>query len=210
MKIDNSTLLKRIVLVVLVFAIQSVYIPTSQNGTGGIMPKLPWDVFPVYPIWVVVYVMCFPLWLFCIIWSIWKMEARLFRALIAASFFTVSIGIATFIIFPTYVDLPPIEGMDIFSNLLRKIQLSGGHYDAFPSGHLYITTLFALFFTRWYPRAHLLWSGIVILVALSTLFTGQHYILDVISGIVLAWLGYRFGLWWAVQREDTHQDLLVP
>jgi membrane-associated phospholipid phosphatase len=201
MNIANPNLFKRIALVLAVAAIQSIYFPTSQNGIGGIMPKIPWDVFPVYPIWIVVYLLCFPLWLICIIWSIWKMEGRLFRALIAASLFTVSIGIATFIIFPTYVDLPQVDGTDFLSSLLRQIQESGGKYDALPSGHLYITTLLALFFSRWYPRARLPWIGIVILVSLSTLFTGQHYILDVISGIVLAWLGYRFGLWWVMQRE---------
>jgi membrane-associated phospholipid phosphatase len=203
MNIDNSTLIKRIALVLAVAAIQSVYIPTSQGGNGGYMPKLPWDVFPVYPIWVVVYVMCFPLWLFCMIWSIWKMEGRLFRALIAASFFTVSIGIATFIIFPTYVDLPQVVGTDLLSSFLRQVQESGGEYDALPSGHLYITTLLALFFSRWYPRTRLPWLGIVILVALSTLFTGQHYILDVVGGIFLGWLGYKLGLWWEMRRKST-------
>jgi membrane-associated phospholipid phosphatase len=129
------------------------------------------------------------------------MEARLFHALIAASFFTLSIALAIFIFLPTYVNVPLIAGADVFSNLLRQIQSSGGVYNAFPSGHLYITTLVALFFTRWYPRTRLFWIAAVVLVALSTLFTGQHYILDLIGGIGLAWLGYRFGLWWVTERK---------
>jgi len=167
------------------------------------MPKIFLDVFPIQPVWIVVYVLCFPLWLFCIVWAVLKIEEQSFRALIAAAFLTISSGIAAFILFPTYVDLPQIAGTDFFSNLLRQIQESGGSYDALPSGHLYITTLFALFFTRWYPRTRLLWIGIVVLVSLSTLFTGQHYVLDVITGIVLAWLGYKFGLWWAARRQPT-------
>lgn len=200
---NNLTLPRRIGLVLAVAAIQSAYFPTSQAGTGGIMPKIFLDVFPIQPVWIVVYVLCFPLWLFCIVWAVLKMEEQSFRALIAAAFLTISSGIAAFILFPTYVDLPQIIGTDFFSNLLRQIQESGGSYDALPSGHLYITTLFALFFTRWYPRTRLLWIGIVVLVSLSTLFTGQHYLLDVISGIVLAWLGYKFGLWWAMRRQPA-------
>jgi membrane-associated phospholipid phosphatase len=36
-----------------------------------------------------------------------------------------------------------------------------------------------------------------VIVSLSTLFTGQHYILDVLGGYLVALAGYRFGLWWA-------------
>jgi membrane-associated phospholipid phosphatase len=71
-----------------------------------------------------------------------------------------------------------------------------GRYDAFPSGHIYITTLLALFFSRWYPRQKLLWFLILVIVSFSTLFTGQHYILDVIGGYAVAFSGYHFGLWW--------------
>jgi membrane-associated phospholipid phosphatase len=204
----TQILLKRIVFVLVVVAIQSIYIPTSQRGDGGFMPKLPWDVIPIYPIWVVPYILCFPLWISCAIWAIAKMESRLFREFISAALFTVSVGVVTFISFPTYIDLPSLEGTDVFSALLRQIQILGGSYDAFPSAHLYMTTLFSFFYARWYPRARLLWLGILIVVGLSTLFTGQHYILDVIGGITLGWLGYRFGLWWTMStlRERSQPE----
>jgi membrane-associated phospholipid phosphatase len=79
---------------------------------------------------------------------------------------------------------------------LRIMHEHWGRYDAFPSGHVYITTLLALFFSRWYPRYKLLWSVILGVVSLSTLFTGQHYILDVLGGYLAALAGYHFGLWW--------------
>ena len=53
-----------------------------------------------------------------------------------------------------------------------------------------------LFFARWYPRYKPLWIVILIVVSLSTLFTAQHYILDVIGGYLVALAGYHFGLWW--------------
>jgi membrane-associated phospholipid phosphatase len=64
-----------------------------------------------------------------------------------------------------------------------------------------------LFYARWYPRLRLLWLGILIVVGLSTLFTGQHYILDVIGGIFLGWVGYRFGLWWAAARPSVRAQV---
>jgi len=45
-----------------------------------------------------------------------------------------------------------------------------------------------------------LWIVILIIIPLSTLFTGQHYILDVVAGFAVGWVGYRFGLWWVDRK----------
>ncbi len=188
---------KRILLVLLACCIQAIYIPTSSRITGGIEPKLPIDIFPVWPIWVLPYVLCYALWLAGIAWIIFKVEDRSFRAFLAACILTFAAGTATFIFFPTYIKPATFTGNDIFTLVLRFIHENWGRYDAFPSGHIYITTLLVLFFGRWYPRYKIVWISILVIVALSTLFTGQHYILDVIGGYSIALIGYHVGLWWA-------------
>jgi len=191
------TLRKRILFIILAYCIQLIYIPTSNRITGGIEPKLPIDIFPIWSIWVLPYVLCYVLWFSSVIWIVLKMEDRLFRSFIAACIFTFAIGTITFILFPTYVKPATVAGNDVFTLLLRIIHEHWGRYDAFPSGHVYITTLLALFFSRWYPRWKYLWVLILVLVSFSTLFTGQHYILDVLGGYLIALAGYHFGLWWA-------------
>ena len=191
------SLYTRILLVFLACCIQAIYVPTSFRTSGGIEPKLPIDIFPVWPVWVVPYLLCHPVWFFSLVWIILKMEERLFRATVAACFLTFAVGTTTFIFFPTYVKAPTLEGDNIFVLLLDIIYKNWGRYDAFPSGHVYITTLLALFYNRWYPNKKFLWTSIVIVVSLSTLFTGQHYIIDVLGGLVVAFAGYHFGLWWA-------------
>ena len=188
---------KRILFIFLVCCIQMIYIPTSNRISGGIEPKLPIDMFPIWPIWVLPYVLCYVLWLSSIAWIILKMEDRLFRSFIAACILTFAIGTTTFVFFPTYIPVTTLEGNDIFTVLLRIIYENWGRYDAFPSGHVYITTLFTLFFSRWYPRQKFLWILILIIVSFSTLFTGQHYVLDVLGGYLVALAGYHFGLWWS-------------
>jgi membrane-associated phospholipid phosphatase len=205
---------KRFLLIVLVCCIQLIYIPTSMRTTGGIEPKLPIDIFPIWPAWVLPYVLCYPLWLLSSIWTILKMEDRLFRALVAACFLIFAIANSMFIFFPTYVKQATLQGNDIFISLLRIIHENWGRYSALPSGHVYITTLLVLFFSRWYPRPKFLWILILIVISLSTLFTGQHYILDVIGGYVLALAGYCFGLWWAgllpTQNRPAKTQLSLP
>ncbi len=193
---NKIPLLKRMGWMLVVVAIQFIYFPTSQATSGGIAPKLSIDVIPMIPIWVVPYVLCYPFWLFGIAWAILKLEDRDFRAFTAAALFTVGIGNLTFIFFPTYVDLPVIAGNDVFSETLRAIQIAGGTHAALPSAHNFITMLLCASAARLYPRLRWLWIGIVVTVALSTLFTGQHYILDVVAGLALGWAGFRFGLWW--------------
>lgn len=191
------TLGKRVLLVLLVCCIQMIYFPTSSQVTGGIEPRLPIDVVPIWPIWVVPYALCYVLWFAGFIWAIRSVDDRSFRAFIAACMLTFGIGVSTFIFFPTYIKAATIVGDDIFATYLRYIHENMGRYDAFPSGHIYITTLLALFFSRWYPRWKPVWVATVVIVALSTLFTGQHYILDVLGGYLAALAGYHFGLWWA-------------
>jgi membrane-associated phospholipid phosphatase len=174
-----------------------IYIPTSNRITGGIEPKLSIDIFPIWSVWVLPYVLCYVLWFSSMAWIILKTEDRLVRSFLAACILTFSMGAITFIFFPTYVRPAAIEGNDIFAVVLRMIHETWGRYDAFPSGHVYITTLLALFFGRWYPRQKFLWVSILTIVSLSTLFTGQHYILDVLGGYLTALAGYHFGLWWA-------------
>ena len=186
---------KRMLLLILVCLIQTIYVPTSFRTTGGIEPKLAIDIFPIWPIWVVPYMLCYPLWLFSTVWAMLKMEDRLFRGLLASCFLIFAVGNSIFVFFPTYVKQMTFQGSDIFTLLLRMIHETWGRYSALPSGHVYITTLLVLYYGRWYPRQKFLWALILIVISLSTLFTGQHYILDVLCGYGLAFAGYHFGLW---------------
>jgi len=186
---------KRLLAMLAAAAIQWIYVPASLRTSGGFMPKLPIDVFPVEPLWVIPYVLCFPLWVGGTLWAISKMDDRLFRALFNACIFTFSIGVTIFIFLPTYVIHPILPGIDVWTLALKYIYVVGGSYAALPSGHIYMTTLLALFFSRWYPGQWLLWLLVFLTVVFSTLFTGQHYLLDVVAGAMLGWLGYHFGLW---------------
>ena len=188
---------KRVFLVFLACCIQMTYIPTSNRIEGGIEPKLPIDIFPVSTVWILPYVSCYLIWFASMAWIIFKTEDRSFLSFIAACMLTFSMGALTFIFFPTYVQPAVFAGNDIFTNLLRTIHEHWGRYDAFPSGHVYITTLLALFFSRWYSRYKPVWIVILVVVSLSTLFTAQHYILDVLGGYLVALAGYHFGLWWS-------------
>jgi len=199
---DEIPLSRRLLWFLLIVVIQSVYFPVSQATSGGILPKLAIDVIPVYPIWVVPYYFTYAVWIFAIYWTLFRLDARSFRAAIAGALLTVTVGALTFLFFPTYIELPVIVGADVFSTMLRAVQLAGGTHAALPSAHNYGTMLVSSFAIHFYPRWRWFWSAVIVTIALSTLFTGQHYILDVVAGLVLGFVGYKFGVWW-VERKET-------
>ena len=195
------TTFKRILAIAFVCGIQMLYLPTSEQTHGGVELKLPFDIFPIWPIWIVPYMLCYVLWIFGFIWAFFKFDDRLFRAFAIAFIFAGTISVAVFVFFPTYVKPAFINGNDALANLLRSVHEDWGRYAAFPSGHVYITSLMALFFSHAYPHTKKFWMATVILVVLSTLFTGQHYIADALGGLLIGFSGYYFGMWYAPSKS---------
>jgi len=208
------TLGKRILWIALIWAVQLLYLPTSELLRGGMEPKLPIDIFPIWPVWVVPYVMCYLLWTVGFAWAVFNMNERMFRSFVVAFLVTCSVSIAIFVTFPTYVPPAVLHGDDLFTRLLRFFHESTGRYDALPSGHIYVTALLAFFYSLWYPRYKSLWISILVIVSFSTLFTAQHYILDVLAGLLVAALGYYAGLKWTglprLQTQPAKDKITLP
>jgi membrane-associated phospholipid phosphatase len=162
--------------------------------------RLDWDEWvPFWPGWVWVYL--FPYLL-----------APLFAALMSANTVAwyvrrglpvVFISLAVFAILPTRTERPP-ETIDLgkgaTARLYRNmIDLDEGGGNAAPSLHVSLTCLLACALLRDFPRWWPIIVGGVGLVWLSTLFTWQHHLLDVLTGALLAlffaapWWG-RLGL----------------
>jgi len=109
---------------------------------------------------------------------------------------TISISYAVYILFPTYVIRPTIVEKDFLSQLVTFIYGNDKPYNALPSGHTYTTLIISIFWFDWKPKQRFLWVGITIIVILSTLFTKQHAILDLIAAAILALICYIISSYW--------------
>jgi membrane-associated phospholipid phosphatase len=96
------------------------------------------------------------------------------------------IALACFLLFPTLSSRPPKPAGDGFNDwLLRVIYDSDVKYNCLPSLHVaqvYLAALSCNIVHRGVGKAALVWAT---LVAVSTLFTKQHYVLDVVTGFAL-------------------------
>lgn len=187
---------KRFSLLILLFFISILYFPLNQFLTDGYNLKTDLDAYiPIVPEFAVPYLLFLPFWVIAFLVAAWKMNDRLFRALMIGSISTVAIATLTYFLFPTYTARPLVEAEDWAANLLNFIYGSDNVFNAFPSGHVLYTTLIALFGATWLPKWGPIFNGSIVLVILSTLLTGQHHLVDPIGGLALGWGGYRFGLW---------------
>jgi membrane-associated phospholipid phosphatase len=186
-----------------------LYFPLNQFLKGGIEFKTVFDDFvPLWPISVLPYVLICVWWMIACVWAVWRMDERLYEAFFIASALVSVTGLTIFTVFPTYVICPALVTTDWSTQLLNLIYARDHMYNAFPSGHVYITTLIALFWSRWLPKWRWLWIGTVIIVVFATLFTHQHYLPDPIGGLALAWSGYRMGLWCVADHNAMPQPAM--
>ncbi len=91
--------------------------------------------------------------------------------------------------------LTPLRG-GLFTQLSDLIEHYGRvHGGAFPSEHV-VGSFVALLGARKYRR-QLFWSFLPIFVCMcvSTIYVRNHYVADVLAGIVVGWIGFRAGQW---------------
>jgi membrane-associated phospholipid phosphatase len=193
---------QRLLWLVVLFLAQLAYVPINRVARGGVVLATPWDAaIPLWPVWVIPYLLSIGWWIGFSIWAALDMDDGLYRAFVASGLAVMAVSYVVYLLYPTYVQRPTLSGDDWPTRLMRLVYAADRAYNAFPSGHTYNSVLIALFWCRWRPRARLLWTGLALVVLVSTLFTGQHNLPDLAAGALLAWLGYRFGLWWVARRS---------
>ena len=117
------------------------------------------------------------------------------RALTWALFDVTGVAGLCFLLFPAEPAYLPDEELsdlydraDIFAMNTQIVR----HYNMVPSLHVALSTVaLAAYGTCrgvWGRAALAAWGG---LIALSTLLTHQHHVLDVVTGFLLGWAGYR-------------------
>ena len=76
--------LKCLIWCALVFGIQALYFPLNRFLQGGTELKTAFDDYvPLWPIWVVPYVLICGWWVAASIWAVWRMEENLYEAFLS-------------------------------------------------------------------------------------------------------------------------------
>ncbi|MBR3177872.1 MAG: phosphatase PAP2 family protein [Clostridia bacterium] len=187
-------------------------------GTSSLMfsPKIPIidDLFPIIPSFVLVYLFSFAFWSFGTAAVSYTGKHNFINYLIGLtlSYYLTFLVLLTF---PTYIDRNA-EGLslfasrsDPFSRLLTFVYgVDGGNfgYNLLPSYHC-LSSVYCYLGVRKHPEIPVgfrIYTLIMsVLICFSTLFTKQHYFLDVISATAIAILCFA-----AVSKLDPGKAIL--
>lgn len=149
---------------------------------------MAWDrELPAAPAWSVVYGSLF---LAALLPAFIIHQQELLRRTILAFVRVWLVSFAFFLAYPTLGPPRRVAGDGFFAWALRAIYASDVRHNCFPS--LHVAQCFVAAFAcgrvhRGVGAAAVAWAC---LVGLSTLFTKQHYVLDVVSGALLACIAY--------------------
>ena len=168
------------------------YIFIAQRVRVGTLhaPVLPWDrALPLQPTWALIYG---ALYVFLIALPVFvvRQEEHIRRTFWAYLAVWVTAYVC-FLVYPTVAPRPASVVGDGFAAWgLRSLYGADPPYNCFPSLHVAHSFVSALTCYRLHRRLGLTALLCASLVAVSTLFTKQHYIADVIAGILLAFAAY--------------------
>ncbi len=165
-------------------------IPSLPIGSTLHMSELAWDrLVPLQPAWTLVYVSHLPFVFMPLL--VLRQEAQIYRTLLAYLMVWI-VGYVCFLTYPTILPRPTEEliGSGFSAWCLRLVYSADSPRIDLPSlhvAHAFVSALTCYRVDLGVGIAAGLWAA---LIAASTLFTKQHYVADVISGVALAGVAY--------------------
>lgn len=173
-----------------------VYLAIAGRAEGGAVyaPELAVDrLFPLSPTWALVYG---ALYAFLIVLPVFVVQQQeMIRRTVLAYITVWTVSYICFLLYPTVAPRPDKVMGDGFAVWgLRFLYDADPPYNCFPSIHVAHSFVSALACYRVNRTLGLVTLSCASLVAISTLFTKQHYVADVIAGILLALAAYAIFL----------------
>lgn len=197
MIVESITRPYRVTIPMVVFmSLIPVYIVIAGRVSIGALhrPALDWDhALPLAPAWGLVYG---ALYMFLIVLPVFVVRQEgLLRRTVYAYLTVWIVAYLAFVLYPTEAPRPVrIEGNGFAEWGLRILYDADPPYNCFPSLHVAHSFVSALACYRVHRRLGAVALGCGALVGLSTLFTKQHYVADVIAGMIMALVAYSIFL----------------
>lgn len=182
-------------MVVLVLLVPLYLVIAGRARAGAVhAPALGLDrILPLAPTWALIYG---ALYAFLILLPVFVVQrAELIRRTVWAYLMVWTLAFTCFLVYPTVAPRPATVSGDGFAVWgLRFLYEADPPYNCFPSLHVAHSFVSALASYRVHRTLGSAAIACASLVALSTLFTRQHYVADLVAGILLALAAYAIFL----------------
>ncbi len=203
-----------IILMLAYIPLAAAYAPLNHPLFGAHSMVSHWDQYvPTIPLFVIPYQGMYVGIVASLGFFAFRQLHRQVRTLAGSFVIAMLIAESTFVLFQTHGvaaerDAGSYGGF--FGHMLEYVNVSYYHNDnfsTFPSMHCAYATIFAI---AWYRRRKPLWSGLVIVFAVSIIVATQvlheHVLMDALYGMIVATVAYSLAWFWleyrpALQRE---------
>jgi membrane-associated phospholipid phosphatase len=174
-----------VVLVVAVYLTSKGY-ALLNHGPNVLFLRTPLDqAIPLVKLFVIPYVSLEPLTYLTLLLLL-AFRLRVFQSAALALIGAFLISYAFYFFAQSFVDRPHIGGEDVLARMLRDVYSADNPYNDFPSLHTSISTILAIHWMRVDRRLGLVASAWAALIVMSTVLVHQHYLADVVGGLIVA------------------------
>ena len=162
-----------------------------NHGPNVLFLKSPLDdLIPVIPPFVIPYVSLEP-FIYATLLLLLLFRTRIFQSAALSLITALWVSYVFYFFLQSYIDRPRLPGTDTLTQMIRDVYASDNAFNDFPSLHTSLSTILAIHWWRVDKRIGIpvaVWVGLIVA---STVFVKQHYVADMISGLLLA-----FGVSW--------------
>ena len=167
--------------------LQFLYVPLNRRPVKYYWKLALDDRLPLLPGMIVIYFSYFLMFFFG---SLVLIFSEQFFPFVTAMIMVQVLGDLFWYFFPNGVKRPEVRGKGLMRQWLRQLYLHD-KYDgnAAPSAHVFHALIIGHFLVRLWPQLALpiyIWVGLIIV---STVLIKQHYVLDVLGGMLVAAIG---------------------
>jgi membrane-associated phospholipid phosphatase len=174
-----------LVLVVAVYVTSKGY-ALLNHGPNVLFLRTPLDqAIPLVKVFVIPYVSLEPLTYLTLLLLL-AFRLRVFQSAALALIGAFLISYAFYFFAQSFVDRPHIGGEDVLARMLRDVYSADNPYNDFPSLHTSISAILAIHWMRVDRRLGLVASVWAALIVMSTVLVHQHYLADVVGGLIVA------------------------
>lgn len=140
------------------------------------------DRIPFAPDWVFIYLTVYGFFLIPLFYLDDKVQLLI---LDASQGLALSLSYLTFVVYPVAIDRPPVVAADFATWALSLVQAQDPPWNCFPSTHCTACTVAAFALVR--ANRKFAWWAIpsTLAICVSTVMTKQHFVLDVVAGVLL-------------------------
>jgi membrane-associated phospholipid phosphatase len=172
-----------------------------NHGPRVVLLKSPLDdLIPLVPAFVIPYVSLEP-FIYATLVLFLLFRSRLFQSATLAMIVTWFISYAFYFFLQSEMLRPVLTGADTLTQMIREVYAGDNAFNCFPSLHTSLSTILAIHWWRVNKKIGVPVAIWVALIVASTVFVKQHYVADIVGGLLLAFGTSLFFLRQIVNRR---------